>query len=829
MTPGAPLAEPAARRRSTPCRCVSARCSSSRPSGRPARAGRRGCGGSRRRSCARSRCLALLLIPLHRVRGRADDAVPVEPAGRVRARIRASTARRTTCTRRSCSRASPWCSRSGWCSRGRSGARRSRRTRAPTARCPLIIASTVWAPRSSSCSRCTITLAAYDWLASLDPGWSARCSRSTCSRAPSCRGIAAVTLATVAVSMRRQPLARRRRRTAAARPRQDAVRVLDLLGLHLDLPVPADLVRQHPRGGDALPDAHERGLAAAVRAERRAQLGGPVPGTDVRRREAKPAPAGARSPPWCSLGHWLDLYLVIMPSVWREPRLGLPELALALPYAALLIFLFRRQLARAAAGPGARADVAARGSAAQGDRMKDAQAARDAGRRRRRGRVRVAARRPGDRSAEPDPRGGALRHRRGAGAARRPTRSTGQAQNHPGQCQNCHQQDLRRVERLDDVELVARPGVARRLPAARARGVDQRRVRHARSRPTARRKAQPQPVRAAPDSARRRSTSAPARSRVSRPGSLLDAFCSRCHMPTNYVDNVPLAQREARRRRPGSRRALVDPKFNPTSDNGTGVAFATARRAVPQHRVGQGRHLLRRLPQLRGDARHPVPQLPQGAATRTRPRSAATRAQLVQPGAVDVLAVADPTRPQPRLRDRRRRRTGCRRTRSRSPNASGRCCAGAPPRGDDANTSSVFGHPVAVPAARRVQAQGLRQRALRAGRDVRRLPRRHQRAADQEPARGAGWAASRSSARTRSGWTAATPTGPATPTSIPRFKRDCQSCHMQQDYGQPGTAQTLYRDGKPLPHPQRADRHRRQAAAVVHASLRGRQRVRAAA
>jgi hypothetical protein len=35
----------------------------------------------------------------------------------------------------------------------------------------------------------------------------------------------------------------------------------------------------------------------------------------------------------------------------------------------------------------------------------------------------------------------------------------------------------------------------------------------------------------------------------------------------------------------------------------------------------------------------------------------------------------------------------------------------------------------------------------------------------------------------------------------PRFKRDCQSCHMQQDYGQPGTAQTLYKDGKPLPPP----------------------------
>jgi hypothetical protein len=35
----------------------------------------------------------------------------------------------------------------------------------------------------------------------------------------------------------------------------------------------------------------------------------------------------------------------------------------------------------------------------------------------------------------------------------------------------------------------------------------------------------------------------------------------------------------------------------------------------------------------------------------------------------------------------------------------------------------------------------------------------------------------------------------------PHFKRDCQSCHMQQDYGQPGTAQTLYSDGAPLaPH-----------------------------
>ena len=33
---------------------------------------------------------------------------------------------------------------------------------------------------------------------------------------------------------------------------------------------------------------------------------------------------------------------------------------------------------------------------------------------------------------------------------------------------------------------------------------------------------------------------------------------------------------------------------------------------------------------------------------------------------------------------------------------------------------------------------------------------------------------------------------PGNPSCDPKFKRDCQTCHMQQDYGHPGTAQTLY-------------------------------------
>src|SRR5262245_53850347 len=61
---------------------------------------------------------------------------------------------------------------------------------------------------------------------------------------------------------------------------------------------------------------------------------------------------------------------------------------------------------------------------------------------------------------------------------------------------------------------------------------------------------------------------------LSRPGSLLDGFCSRCHMPTNYVDNVPL--HAVRLDAPsGLEDGRLDPRFHPTSDAGTGIAFAT--------------------------------------------------------------------------------------------------------------------------------------------------------------------------------------------------------------------------------------------------------------
>ncbi len=102
-------------------------------------------------------------------------------------------------------------------------------------------------------------------------------------------------------------------------------------------------------------------LAAAVRAQRRDQLGGPVPRVAVGRGQAQPAPAGADRVDRRSPGTgWTSTSSSCRPS-GREPRLGLAELALAAAHAALLDLAVSPPAGARAAGARTRADVAARG------------------------------------------------------------------------------------------------------------------------------------------------------------------------------------------------------------------------------------------------------------------------------------------------------------------------------------------------------------------------------------------------------------------------------------------------------------------------------------
>src|ERR1051325_3522245 len=50
-------------------------------------------------------------------------------------------------------------------------------------------------------------------------------------------------------------------------------------------------------------------------------------------------------------GHWLDLYILIMPSVWSGPTIGILEIGIAIGYASLLYLLFIRNLAAAPLSP----------------------------------------------------------------------------------------------------------------------------------------------------------------------------------------------------------------------------------------------------------------------------------------------------------------------------------------------------------------------------------------------------------------------------------------------------------------------------------------------
>jgi len=285
---------------------------------------------------------------------------------------------------------------------------------------------------------------------------------------------------------------------------------------------------------------------------------------------------------------------------------------------------------------------------------------------------------------------------------------------------------------------------------------------------------------------------------VSRPGSLLDAFCSRCHMPTNYVDNVPLRNVKTDPST-GIETAIVDPNFNPTSDNGTGIAFATLETQFRNTESGKAGIFCAVCHSDAASRETPFHNYAKAADSYVPAVGRESRDRVVLPQAIDILNVADPTKKNLGYAVG----AGAYRLSPHAlafPERIGPLLGGNLPAGEDTNTSTVFGQPVAFQQLDASKHKGMHSALyVRAemcaqchdvtnalpiknpiGRYVGGFP--IERTYTE-------WLGSRYADR------------PGNANFDPKFKRDCQSCHMQQDYGQPGTAKTLYKDGKPLPIP----------------------------
>jgi hypothetical protein len=191
----------------------------------------------------------------------------------------------------------------------------------------------------------TITLAAYDWLASLDPSWASTMFAVYVFAGTFVQGIAAVTLATVSLA-HRQPL----RAVVTEHQLHDLGKMLFAFSIFWAYiwtcqylliwygNIPEEVSHYLTRtNGRWLPLFVANVLINFV-----------VPFLGLLSVPAK------RNPRRLALisvvllfGHWLDLYLVIMPSAWPEPQFGPCEVLIAVGYVALLVLLFRFHVERA--------------------------------------------------------------------------------------------------------------------------------------------------------------------------------------------------------------------------------------------------------------------------------------------------------------------------------------------------------------------------------------------------------------------------------------------------------------------------------------------------
>ena len=273
-------------------------------------------------------------------------------------------------------------------------------------------------------------------------------------------------------------------------------------------------------------------------------------------------------------------------------------------------------------------------------------------------------------------------------------------------------------------------------------------------------------------------------------------------MPTNYVDNVPLRTCSSDAST-GLETAIVDPNFNPTSDNGTGVAFATLEsqfRNTESGKAGIFCAVCHSFAATRDTPFHNYPKAPDSYAPAVGRRA---RDLVVQPQAVDVLSVADPSQRNLGYAIG----AGAYRL---SPHALAFPGAHRTPAGGEAAVRRRHQHqqrvrpPRRLPAARRLEARGLhsalyvRAEMCAACHDVTNaLPIKNPLGR---------WVGGFPIERTYTEWLGSRYADrPGNANFDPRFKRDCQSCHMQQDYGQPGHGADALQGRQAAADPERAE------------------------
>jgi len=287
---------------------------------------------------------------------------------------------------------------------------------------------------------------------------------------------------------------------------------------------------------------------------------------------------------------------------------------------------------------------------------------------------------------------------------------------------------------------------------------------------------------------------------VARSGSLLDGFCSRCHMPTNYTDNFALRNVKVDPKT-GLENAKLDPNFNPTSDHGTGIAFATLE---SQHRnTDSGKSgiicaVCHTFGETRDTPFHNYESKPEKYLTAANTQ---TSSDTSPSGERDVFELPDASKQNLGYSIG----AGSYRLSPHAITSAERfgplVAATTPPTSSDTYTAGVFKQDFPYQLMDSSKHKGFhhvmftRAEMCAACHDVTNAlpiknPLGH-------------WVGGFPIERTYTEWAnSAYADRPGNTHFDPNFKRDCQTCHMQQEYGQPGTAQTLYdKDGKPLPPP----------------------------